>query len=312
MNTYTFLKSHMEKYDKVMLLLVVSSKGSSPGRQGFKMGVGVNGDIYGSIGGGVMEYKLVEESKTYLKVNDFTPTLKKQVHRSEIVDGSGLICSGEQLVLFYILKKPDLKVINLILSKEKGIFKIKPKKIGFDYGFNNDKKISFEQQSLHQWLYQEKVNYQNHLFIIGAGHVGLATSEIFAKLDFEITLIDNRKGLNTLVNNSFIDHTIIINYEDVEKYIAEGDNIFVAIMTNSYQNDKIALKKILTKKVRYIGMLGSKSKIKKMFLEIQNEGVSKQLLDQVHAPIGLDINSKTPMEIGVSVAGEVVGVRNEL
>jgi len=289
-----------------MLLLVVSSKGSSPGRQGFKMGVGIDGEIYGSIGGGIMEYKLVEEAKIYLKINDFTPTLKKQVHRGEIVDGSGLICSGEQLVLFYILKKTDLKVIDLILSKEKGIFKIEPKKIGFDYGFNNDNKISFEQQSSNQWVYHEKINSINQLYIIGGGHVGLATSEIFSKLDFEITMIDDRKDLNTLINNSYIDNKIITNYKDIEKFIPEGENTFVAIMTNSYINDKTVLKKILAKKIRYIGVLGSKSKIKKMFLEMQKEGVSKELLEQVHAPIGLEIFSKTPMEIGVSVAAQII------
>ena len=311
MNIYTFLKSQIEKHNKVMLMLVVSSKGSSPGRQGFKMGVGNDGDIFGSIGGGIMEYKLVEEAKIYLKINDFTPTLKKQVHRGEIVDGSGLICSGEQLVLFYLLKKPDLKVLNLILSKEKGALKIEPKKIEFDYRHNNDKKISFEQQSSNQWVYLEKMNQKYQIFIIGAGHVGLATSEIFSKLDFEITMIDERKDLNTLINNSYNNNKIITNYIDIEKYIPEGKNIFVTIMTNSYKNDKIVLKKIISKKVKYIGVLGSKAKIKKMFLELQKEGVSKELLEQVHAPIGLDINSKTPMEIGVSVAGEVVRLRNK-
>jgi xanthine dehydrogenase accessory factor len=310
MKIYPFLKSQIEKYDKVMLLLVVFSKGSSPGRSGFKMGVGVEGEIYGSIGGGIMEYKLVEEAKTYLKNEAFSPTLKKQIHRGEIIDGSGLICSGEQLVLFYILEKQDLNIINLILLKEKGILKIEPKKIAFDNGCIMDKKILFEQQSQNQWIYQEKINHLNQLYIVGAGHVGLATSEIFSKLDFEVTIIDDRKDLNTLINNSFIDHKIVTNYKDLEKLIPEGENIYITIMTNSFKNDKIVLKKLISKKIKYIGVLGSKAKIKKMFLELQKEGISKELLEKVYAPIGLNINSKTPMEIAVSVAGEVLRVRN--
>jgi len=306
MEVYQFLKFQLEKYNKVMLLLVVSSKGSSPGRQGFKMGVGVDGEINGSIGGGVMEYKLVEEAKAFIKNEGFKPFIKKQIHRSEIVDSSGLICSGEQEVLFYALKKIDILFIKSILSKEKGVLSIDPIKIKFDINNSLKKTIVFEQQSKNKWFYLEKINKKKQFFIIGAGHVGLATSEIISRLDFEITIIDNRKNLNTLIQNSFIEHKIIANYKDVEKHIPEGEDIYIAIMTNSFINDKMVLKNIIEKKVKYIGVLGSKAKIKKMFLELQKEGVSKELLKTIHAPIGLDIGSKTPVEIGVSVAGEVL------
>ncbi len=103
MKLYHFLKTQIEKHNRVMLLLVVSSKGSSPGRQGFKMAVGIDGEIFGSVGGGIMEYNLVEEAKGYLKKSDFNAFLKKQIHKGGVTDGSGLICSGEQMVLFYML-----------------------------------------------------------------------------------------------------------------------------------------------------------------------------------------------------------------
>ncbi len=310
MNIYPFLKSQIERYNKVMLLLVVDSKGSSPGRQGFKMGVGVDGEIFGSIGGGIMEFNLVEEAKILLKKESFAPFIKKQIHRSEIIDSSGMICSGEQEVLFYLLKNKDLLTIDLIIAQKKGLLKIESNHFALVTNNKSKKTISFKKQSKNRWNYQEKINRQKQLYIIGAGHVGLATSEIFAKLDFEITIIDDRKDLNTLTNNLYIDHKIITNYADIEKFIPEEENTFVAIMTNSFKNDKMVLTKLIQKKVKYIGVLGSKAKIKTMFLELQKEGISKELLAKVYAPIGLKIHSKTPVEIAVSVAGEVLRVGN--
>ncbi len=163
--------------------------------------------------------------------------------------------------------------------------------------------------SKNTWTYTENINPKNQLYIIGAGHVGLATSEIFSKLNFEITMIDDRKDLNTLNNNQFIDNKIITNYESINQFIPEGENTFVAIMTQGFKTDKIVLKKLIDKNVKYLGLLGSKTKLKTMFEVLEKEGISKNLLKKIHAPIGLAINSKTPMEIAVSIAAEVVGVK---
>jgi xanthine dehydrogenase accessory factor len=310
MNIYTFLSEQIENHNKVMLLLVVSSTGSSPGRQGFKMAVGTDGEIFGSVGGGIMEYNLVEEAKAYLKKSDFSPFLKQQVHKGGVADGSGLICSGEQMVLFYLLDSGVQHHLNNILSQKKGSLKVTPEKFELLPSFSSSNKYQFEFESKNSWTYIENINPNNQLYIIGAGHVGLATSEIFSKLNFEITMIDDRKDLNTLINNPFIDNKIITNYENIDQFIPDGKNTFVAIMTQGFKTDKIVLKKLILKKIKYLGMMGSKTKLKTMFEVLEKEGVSKKLLQKIHAPIGLAIGSKTPMEIAVSVAGEVIDIRN--
>lgn len=312
MQIFKLLKNRIEQDSKVMLLLVVESKGSSPGRQGFKMGVGVDGEIFGSIGGGIMEYNLVEEAKSLLHIPKFKPFVKKQIHKGKIVDGSGMICSGEQSILFYILKKSDLPIVNKICNEKKGVFQITQNKIEFLPIHKIRSKYFYEHENEYKWTYLEKINFKNKLFIIGAGHVGLATSEIFSKLDFEITLIDDRKDLNTFINNSYINHKIITNYIDIDKYIPEGDEIFITIMTQSFKTDKIVLEKILYKKVKYVGILGSKAKLKTMFEVLENDGISKNILKKVYAPIGLPIHSKTPMEIAVSISSQIIKIKNEV
>src|SRR5690349_20881014 len=97
---WKFILEKLEHRQQVMLMCVVESTGSSPGRKGFKMAVAPD-EMCGSIGGGIMEHKFVEMARNRLLLND-DPLLKKQFHRkSEAQNQSGMICSGEQTVLMY-------------------------------------------------------------------------------------------------------------------------------------------------------------------------------------------------------------------
>src|SRR5687768_11202391 len=100
-----------------MLLVVAESSGSSPGRQGNKMAVGADGELLGSIGGGVMEVNLVEESRRLLSVPaKITGGLREQVHREGSPDSSGMICSGRQTVIFSRLTPGDEIKVRSILD----------------------------------------------------------------------------------------------------------------------------------------------------------------------------------------------------
>ena len=104
------IKDSLEKDIPVMLLYVLESRGSSPGRQGFFMAVNMNGEMEGTIGGGIMEHKWVEAAKEKL-VRDQKNTgivIRKQVHdKSATADQSGMICSGEQTIFLYPVKLED-------------------------------------------------------------------------------------------------------------------------------------------------------------------------------------------------------------
>jgi xanthine dehydrogenase accessory factor len=81
-------------------------------------------------------------------------------------------------------------------------------------------------------------------------------------------------------------------------------------MTFGYRTDDIALRALINKKFRYLGVLGSKAKIAKMFSDYKAEGWSEERLSQIHAPIGINIKSQTPEEIAVSIAAEIIKVKN--
>jgi len=303
----------------VMLLYVLESKGSSPGRQGFFMAVNANGDMAGSIGGGIMEHKFVEMAKEKLLADSYEPlagTLRKQIHdKSATTDQSGMICSGEQTILLYPVKKGDAntieQIINLLEQNRNGTLMLSPSGIQFENTIPG-KNFDYDFESEKNWLYKEKTGYKNKLFIIGGGHCALAFSKLMCGMDFYITLYEEREGLNTVVQNDFAHEVNIVDdYTALSNLIPSGPNQYVVIMTFGYRSDDIAIRALLNKPFNYIGVLGSKTKMEKLFAEYRKDEIKEELLQRIHTPIGLEINSQTPEEIAVSIAAEIIRVKNK-
>lgn len=297
-----------------MLLFVLDSKGSSPGRQGFFMAVDANGKMAGSIGGGIMEHKLVEMAREKLRDGRQEPGVKKQVHDKSAVNQSGMICSGEQTIWLYPVQQKDGATIQNILSSldnhKNGTLILSPEGIRFDTSIAA-RNYEYKFLSENNWLYKEKTGYKNQLFIIGGGHCALAFSKLMRDMDFYITLFEERKELNTVQQNEFAHEIIIVDdYTALSNLIPSGPNQYVVIMTFGYRTDDIALRSLLDKKFMYLGMLGSKKKMEKLFADYRTDGVNEELLQRIHTPIGLDISSRTPEEIAVSIAAEIIQTKN--
>ena len=315
MNHWQFIHSKIAQNKPVYLLTVCQHTGSSPGRQGFKMVVAKDAEIYGSIGGGVMEFNLVELCKELLQKEKPKAFIKHQIHKGTIVDGSGMICSGEQTVIFYPFDYSNLDfVVNIVDNFDKnksGLLSISPNSLEFSSNNISNTKYSFTYKDENNWSYHEQLNQKDILYIIGGGHVSLATSKLFKELGFYTIVFDNRINLNTLEANSYSNKKEIVDYKNIASYIPESNFAYVAIMTNKYTDDKLVLSKLLNKKYRFIGILGSRSKLELMFEVLEKEGFSKNKLSEVHAPIGIKIHSQTPEEIAVSIAAQIIAIRNQ-
>ena len=298
----------------VMLLYVLESKGSSPGRQGFFLAVNTKEEMKGSIGGGIMEHKFVEMAKEKLRVGSYESGVKRQVHDKSAANQSGMICSGEQTILLYRVKKEDADTVEqIIISLEQnrnGTLMLSPAGIQFENTIPA-KNFDYTFESEENWLYKEKTGYKNKLFIIGGGHCALAFSKLMCGMDFYITLYEEREGLNTVVQNGFAHEiNIVDDYTALSNLIPAGPGQYVVIMTFGYRSDDIALRALLNKPFNYLGVLGSKTKMEKLFTEYRKEEIKEELLQRIHTPIGLDINSQTPEEIAVSIAAEIIRVIN--
>lgn len=314
MKFWKHILSKLLDSQQVYLLTVIQNFGSSPGRKGFKMMVAEDGFIFGSIGGGVMEYNLVEETKLLLKQDVKPILLKKQIHKGNKKDSSGMICSGEQTVVFHPLDKDAIpaiqKLIDCLQSGKKGCLKLTSNSFYFSDDLMSEKHIS-EIKSDKEWNFKEQIGFKKILYIIGGGHVGLSLSKLMVELNFNIVVFDNRKNLNTLQSNKYTNDSQVIEYAKIADFIPEGNDSYVAIMTNKYTDDKLVLSKLINKEYKYIGVLGSKSKLKIMWEVLLKEGVSQQQLDTVFAPIGISIKSETTEEIAVSIAAQIIQIKNK-
>lgn len=149
---------------------------------------------------------------------------------------------------------------------------------------------------------------QDNLVVFGGGHIALELSSFARALNYRVTIIDHRPEF--ISDERFPDVERKMSMDD---FIAEpfemDSNTSVVIVTHGHSFDLEALKTVIGSPARYIGMIGSRSKIKFCFNELQNEGVSEDLLETVHAPIGLDIGGETPPEIALAILSEIQAVK---
>lgn len=302
-----------------MFLVVAESSGSSPGRAGYKMAVTADGELCGSIGGGVMEVNLVERSREILSGPPDCPArpfLIDQVHRTNSPDASGMICSGYQSVILKVLTPEEIvhvsRAVSDLSSGLSPILVVADNMFAIAFPECPAERRYFERKSKSRFSFSEFLGPADHVHIIGGGHCALALSELMAKLDFRVSIFDDRPELNTIAKNEFADEvTIIDDYETIADHIPENQSAYTVVMTLGYASDKVAIKQLYDRDFKYFGVLGSKSKMATLMKELREEGVPDEQLTRIRTPIGIPINSRTPEEIAVSIAAEIIAVKNE-
>jgi xanthine dehydrogenase accessory factor len=149
------------------------------------------------------------------------------------------------------------------------------------------------------------------LIIFGGGHVGAALARLACGLGFDVTVLDDRE--------EFLDRERFPAQVTVRKAGPDfsGDlplvdaASYVAIVTRCHRTDLAALRRVAESPAAYVGLIGSRRKVRVVMDRLRSEGFREEILERVHAPIGLPIGACTPEEIAVSIAGEMIRVRRE-
>jgi len=315
MNFWKSLLEELEENRQVVMMYVIQSNGSSPGRQGFKMWVSSSYRLDGSIGGGIMEHKLVEYCREDLVQKEFNPFLKNQIHQHNIkANKSGMICSGDQNIAFYKITADQLDIVSDIVTaieeKEYGVLKLYSHGIAFIKGQENKAKFQLSIKDEFTWFLEEDLGFKPEMYVVGGGHVGLALSQVAHYIGFKIYILDDRLNLNTVTRNIHAKFVYVHNYENIAESIPSGENKYIVIMSFGYRTDKAIIKSIIHKNYKYLGMMGSKKKVDVLFDELKAEGVPSELINKVYSPIGIPIKSQTPHEIAISILAEIISVKN--
>ncbi len=150
------------------------------------------------------------------------------------------------------------------------------------------------------------------LIIAGAGHIGQAVSHLSSLLGFEVTVIDDRKEFCNKEKLPDADHLIVDNIGKAVHDIPKTPDTYIVIVTRGHKYDAEVLRQCLDSDVAYIGMIGSRRKIRLMREKFLDEGwATPSQFDRVHAPIGIEIGSQTVQEIAVSICAQLVLVRSQ-
>lgn len=158
-------------------------------------------------------------------------------------------------------------------------------------------------------IFLESICPEPTLYLFGGGHVSFAIARIAATVGFRIVVVDDRPMFANKDRFPMADETLVLDMETAFEHLPIDDLAYVCAVTRGHQFDKPVVEQAIKTDAAYIGMLGSRRKVALMWKEFEDSGVSRARLEEIHAPIGLDIGSDNPEEIAVSVVGELIRVR---
>jgi xanthine dehydrogenase accessory factor len=147
-----------------------------------------------------------------------------------------------------------------------------------------------------------------HLYIVGAGHVGYHLARIAADAGFQLHVIDDRSKFANADRFPAADLVI----EPIPEWLQRAEippSAFVVVVTRGHQHDLEAMRALAPRELRYLGLIGSRAKVAKIYDLLLAEGMPPSVLEAVHAPIGFDIGAVTPAEIAISILAELIAIR---
>ena len=288
---------------RAVLVFVVDHSGSVPGVTGTRVVVSDVG-FAGTIGGGAAEMQLIERAVGH----HGDAEIYRFLHTPS---GGGTLCSGIQDFAIIPLSENDLDplqaIVDTIANNRTGMLHLSSDGVDFESGETSPHAWTDREEA---WTYSGPIGLVDTLYIIGGGHVGLALSRVMSTLPFRIVVLDNREDLPTMAANRWAHDQQVVSFDEIGACVGEGDRSWVVIMTFGHTHDRQVLEGLLGREFAYLGLMGSKSKVRQMYAAMVADGTPEAALEGVRAPVGMSIGSHTPEEIAVSIAAEIISLRN--
>lgn len=282
----------MQHADKrCVACLVVKSRGSTPQSAGALMLVDEDLNTFGTIGGGCVEAEVRRQAHAMMKRGESGVLSFKLDHDYGWDDG--LICGGT--IEMAVAPLPEAERLARVIDDVRNR---RATELMFMVSASAGESQSFVLN----------LPQRDRLYIAGAGHVGQALARFALPLEFETTIFDDREDL---LQRFAPPGCVKVAGEIAEKLreASVDDRTYVVIVTRGHKHDEQALHAVVGRGAKYLGMIGSRRKIKLIFDDLKDFGVDPKVFTDVHAPVGLDIGSVSVEEIALSIAAELVQVR---
>jgi xanthine dehydrogenase accessory factor len=322
--------------EDLVLAVIVSASGSTPRGPGAMMLIGGEGRIWGTIGGAVAEHLAIEEGKKLLE-EKHSALRTYLLHPSETAD-IGAKCGGEISVFFLYLDSAESRIPAIMEAGIASFSAMSPCWLAFSLEEKNPSLGILGEEGIIVWLGEEPEEPSNlnmprpgqekqgkktwfsqalvpdgFVYIFGGGHVAQELAPILSHLNFRCVVFDDREEFTR--PELFPDdcHIIRGDFENIGASLSLTEKDYAVVVTRGHAFDFQAEAFALRSKALYIGVIGSGAKHAFVRDRLEAAGFRPEELDspRVHAPIGINIQSKTPAEVAVSIAGELILTRSK-
>lgn len=338
------------RLEDLVLATVVRTSGSTPQKAGSSALFDRSGLVFGTIGGGILEGKVTEIARKSINSRKsglyrFSLDNNSPSGEDALCGGSVTVMTDSDLrkhlpVLKELGDSITARIPGVLITMVSNIYDESVKISRF--WATSDSKIPVEAKAakaLHPEIlsiidssdpydfrelelllpgdetaslfYMQALFPLPRLIIAGAGHIGKALAILGQMLDFDVTVIDDRRNFANPDNISTADHLMVGDIGKMLSGIEKGRDSYIVIVTRGHRDDANALKACIGSGAAYIGMIGSRNKVafmRKEFLE--SKWATPEQWANIFAPVGLEIHSQTVEEIAVSIAAQLVQVRN--
>jgi xanthine dehydrogenase accessory factor len=337
------LESALEQQRACVCCMVVETRGSTPQKAGAAMLVFTDGSQHGTLGGGCVEAEVRQRALRVLADGAKRSEVLSFCLDDDYGWDDGLICGGRMTILADPLSSPHAGDYYRYLRRriEAGDGCTQAIALAPAFGLAAGDRFLFDgfgqliarttdaavpaevQQSLtplterpgpssrHDIAYLP-VLPRITLLIVGAGHVGQAIARLAAEVDFDVWVLDDRASCASRERFPTAERLLLGAIGPTLQELAATltPSTYCLIVTRGHNHDEEALYHLAATPASYVGMIGSKRKIKLIFEDLLAKGVTREALARVHAPLGLAIGSRTVPEIAISIVAELIAFRN--
>jgi len=340
---YGLMETLLQEKESFVVATIFDKTGSAPRTAGAKMVVRADGSIAGTIGGGRLEAEAINLAKEVQRLKQ--TRLQSFDLTSRDAAGMDMICGGKgEILLDYIdagdennrlvyqaaaeiLERREKAWLVTILDSVPGnaglvrqqclvkpdgslIGKVDCDPYLLEKLVSGPAKISIHAEAFGKTRFLvEPLRQGGTVYIFGAGHVSQRIAQLSEYVGFRTVVLDDRaEYANRERFPEPVELMVIDSFHKLPKLDIDEDS-YLVIVTRGHLYDRIVLEQVLRSGACYIGMIGSRTKKKLTFDEMLKQGFTKEELDRVYAPIGINIGAETPEELAVSIVGELIMVR---
>jgi xanthine dehydrogenase accessory factor len=324
------------RHEPFALATVIVRNGSAPRSAGAKMLVAQNGEITGTVGGGILEAQVRDLTARIFKERN--ATIQSFQFNGKDAASMDAICGGQVEVLIEWVDpgNPDTAGViqrlehaveihqkawlvttlpsgisataHALVQGDGTIIGVLP--VGLSIETVLEKRMP-DRIELDQVLaVVEPVNISGTALIFGAGHVSRSLAEFTHAVGFWTVVVDDRPEYASRERFPWADQIVVLDsFTNLTGKLQVDQDSFIVIVTRGHLNDQSVLEQMLRTRAGYIGMIGSRRKCELIFQDLRDKGAPEKEIRRVHAPIGIPIHAETPEEIGVSIVAEMIRER---